>query len=65
MSEQKEELIVIPSSWAATTRDQFAMAALTGILACSMDHKGFETVNLRVQKSYEYADAMLAERDKK
>lgn len=44
-----------------TLRDQFAMAALTGRLASNID----ETPENSVRWAYNYADAMLLERDKK
>jgi hypothetical protein len=47
-----------------TLRDQFAMAALTGIVACYRDHEGAETIPDRCKKAYEYADAMLKARAK-
>jgi len=45
-------------------RDYFAAAALQGVIACFRDHAHAETVSTRVGKAYEYADAMLTERDK-
>lgn len=45
-------------------RDQMAMAALTGIIACFRDHNNCETVETRCLKSYEYADEMLKIRKK-
>lgn len=46
-----------------TLRDEFAAAALQGILACFKDHRGYETPALRVAKAYEYADEMLKQRN--
>ncbi len=46
-----------------TLRDEFAAAALQGILACFKDHEGYTTVSLRVKKAYEYADEMLKQRN--
>jgi hypothetical protein len=46
----------------ATMRDEFAKAALTGIIACVRDHNGATTVETRAAKAYEYADAMMAAR---
>lgn len=45
-------------------RDYFAAAAMQGIIACFKDHEGADTVETRVEKAYEYADAMLEERNK-
>lgn len=47
-----------------TLRDYIATQALTGIIACFRDHRGCDTPQKRVQKAFEYADLMLAERDK-
>lgn len=46
-----------------TLRDYFAAQALVGILACFRDHENADTVQTRVGKAYEYADAMLRARD--
>ena len=51
-----------PATETPTLRDQFAIAALTGILADHTrddDHKG------HAANAYEYADAMLAARKRK
>lgn len=51
-----------------TLRDEFAMAALTGLLASEslLNTKDVDTLNFDViaDLSYRYADAMLAERMK-
>lgn len=46
----------------ATLRDQFAMAALTGLLSCEETSGGPDEF---AEWSYEYADAMLAAREAK
>ena len=48
-----------------TLRDQFAMAALTGLVASfhSLDMDNYK--EKAAVTAYEYADAMLAEREKK
>ena len=43
----------------ATLRDQFAMAALTGIISQSLSAGQLS----RAKLAYEYADAMMEERD--
>lgn len=43
-------------------RDEFAAAALTGILACFADHKNCTTRETRVEKAFEYADEMMKAR---
>lgn len=49
-----------------TLRDRFAMAALAGMLACG--HRNYGTIDdvlsYASRVAYEYADAMLAEREK-
>lgn len=47
-------------------RDKFAMAALTGVIAEGtwLDLRGKEGVITVCESAYEFADAMLAERDK-
>lgn len=46
-----------------TLRDYFAASALQGIIACVRDHTGACSVNSRVAKAFEYADAMLKARE--
>lgn len=43
-------------------KDQFAAAALTGILACYRDYRGGETCGTRVALAWDYADQMMKER---
>ncbi len=43
-------------------RDQFAMAALQGLLSCPQTDGDKESFS---EAAYEYADAMLAARDRK
>jgi|ERR1700741_1117864 len=45
-------------------RDQFAMSALQGILACLVDHKDSGSVAVRCELAYRYADDMLKARIK-
>lgn len=49
-----------------TLRDRFAMAALAGMLACG--HRNYGTIDdvlsYASRVAYEYADAMLVEREK-
>ena len=49
----------------AILRDQFAMAALTGMLATPSPYSGATRVEEVAEGAYKYADAMLQERDKK
>lgn len=51
-----------PAPKPKTLRDEFAAAALQGILACFKDHRGCETTALRVAVAYEYADEMMKRR---
>lgn len=44
-----------------TLRDQFAMAALTGIIPCGFHDMTFAAITAY---AYEYADNMMKERDK-
>lgn len=44
-----------------TLRDKFAMAALTGFLSCPHKHNWNDTADF----CYRYADALLAQRNKK
>ena len=46
-------------------RDQFAMAALTGIIARSATYFDSQSFNLFASYSYEIADAMMEARDAK
>lgn len=45
-----------------TLRDQFAMAALQGLIACETTHGNHEEF---AEWAYEYADAMIAARKEK
>jgi len=44
-------------------RDWFAGQALAGILACPADYAGAKGFDGRVARAYEYADAMLKQRE--
>ena len=48
----------------ATLRDQFAMAALTGLLASGRRDTSVEMIRENVPAAYKYADSMLEARDK-
>ena len=50
---------------APTLRDQFAMAALTGLLANSAPGESYATLEAPVEWSYKYADAMMKAREVK
>ena len=48
-----------------TLRDEFAMAALTGLVTMAYDSYGCHmSVEARVSRAYAHADAMMAERCK-
>lgn len=47
-----------------TLRDEFAMAALTGLLSTNSDDSFYSKLG-SAQVAYEFADAMLAERERK
>lgn len=47
-----------------TRRDAFAAAALTGLLAHSIDADDASTIDQLAYDAFRYADAMLEERDK-
>ncbi len=47
-----------------TVRDHFAIEALNGVIACFRDHNNCASTETRVRKAYEYADAMIAERNR-
>jgi hypothetical protein len=51
-----------PAPKVATLRDQFAMAALTGIMA---NHESWGSPQERSELAYELADAMMKEREAK
>jgi hypothetical protein len=51
-----------PAPKVATLRDQFAMAALTGIMA---NHESWKSPQERSELAYELADAMMKEREAK
>ena len=51
-----------PAPKTATLRDQFAMAALTGIMA---NHESWGNAQERAERAYEIADAMMKEREAK
>ena len=51
-----------PSPPYLTLRDQFAMAALTGLIAYPRDCAGGNTPLAFGKRAYEYADAMLKAR---
>jgi hypothetical protein len=53
-----------PALTALTLRDQFAMAALTGILAKGAPNKGWKESDM-ANLTYRLADAMLVAREKK
>ena len=48
-----------------TLRDYFAAAALQGMLSNSVLHQGYSSAKERAKEACEFADAMLAEREKK
>jgi len=52
----------IPEQREEGLRDRFAMAALTGILACFRDYRGSSTTEGRAVLAYQYADAMMKAR---
>jgi hypothetical protein len=47
-----------------TLRDEFAMAALTGVITRSATYFGIEDFHKFAEWSYEVADAMMKERNK-
>lgn len=51
-----------PTDRIDATRDDFAMAALAGILACTRDFRGATDALSRAQLAYKHADAMLKAR---
>ena len=53
-------------SFGPTLRDQFAMAALTGLLSvlANVDYNERPSISELTKHTYRYADAMLAAREK-
>lgn len=47
---------------APTLRDQFAMAALTGLISGASEHAGPELIPIVAKSAYALADAMIAAR---
>ena len=47
-----------------TLRDEFAIAVINGLFACTLEYNGVKTNNDRARTAYEIADLMLAERAK-
>jgi hypothetical protein len=62
---QKEKRIRIQDYNKPTLRDQFAMAALTGVITRSATYFGIEKFNNFADWSYEIADAMMEARNAK
>ncbi len=59
---QAENALLREDGTSITLRDQFAMAALSGMLASSMSVAGNPAMKFS-QYAYEYADAMLEARE--
>lgn len=66
----EEEMCFVPASRikdadTAVLRDQFAMAALTGMLASFKENHQLSSITVYAEDAYKMADAMLKEREKK
>ena len=47
-----------------TLRDYFAAQAMHGLVSSQRNHHFADAVEVTIREAYEYADAMIAERDK-
>ena len=52
------------TSWGMTLRDYFAAKAMQSLIIATQENNSFLMGDL-VRESFQYADAMIAERDKK